>query len=193
MSSRLRGPERRQQLLDVALEVFGVGGYAEASMSEIARAAGITKPVVYQHFASKRALFIEVLDECGRRLGATMDKAAANAAGPREQVELGLSSFVQFFEDNPAAFRTMFSDAIRSDPEFSERVNQIEMMLANGIADLIDVPDLTSADRAVLAHGIVGLAEGACRYWIKADTELSAERVGKLLADLTWAGLRTKR
>lgn len=193
MSGRLRGPERRQQLLEVALEVFGIGGYSEASVSHIAKAAGITKPVVYQHFASKRALFIEVLDECGRRLEANIDKATANASGPRSQVEMGLSSFVQFFADNPAAFRTMFSDANRSDPEFSARVHQIEMVLANRIAGLIDVADLTEAERALLAHSIIGLAEGACRYWIETDSDLEAERVGKLLADLTWAGLRAKR
>lgn len=190
MNTRLPGPQRRRQLLDVALETFGVGGYAEASMADIARAAGITKPVVYQHFTSKRALFLEVLDECGRRLESEVEKATANAAGPREQVEQGFSAFVRFFDENPAMFRTMFSDANRSDPEFADRMHRTELLLADRIASLIDVEDLTEADRTMLAHSIVGMAEGACRHWMSGDAQLPAERVGQLLADLAWAGLR---
>lgn len=190
MNTRLPGPQRRRQLLDVALETFGVGGYAEASMADIARAAGITKPVVYQHFTSKRALFLEVLDECGRRLESEVEKATANAVGPREQVEQGFSAFVRFFDENPAMFRTMFSDANRSDPEFADRMHRTELLLADRIASLIDVEDLTEADRTMLAHSIVGMAEGACRHWMSGGAQLPAERVGGLLADLAWAGLR---
>ena len=190
MNTRLPGPQRRRQLLDVALETFGVCGYSEASMADIARAAGITKPVVYQHFTSKRALFLEVLDECCRRHESEVEKATANAAGPREQVEQGFSAFVRFFDENPAMFRTMFSDANRSDPEFADRMHRTELLLADRIASLIDVEDLTEADRTMLAHSIVGMAEGACRHWMSGDAQLPAERVGQLLADLAWAGLR---
>lgn len=190
MSGRLPGPERRQQLLDVALDVFGVGGYAEASMSEIARTAGITKPVVYQHFVSKRALFLEVLGECGQRLETAIEKATADAEGPRETVENGFNAFMEFFRENPAMFRTMFSDANRSDPEFAAEVHRIEMVVAERIAALIDIEGMSPSDRRLLAHGIVGLAEAACRHWMDNDTGLEAERVAELLASFTWTGLR---
>lgn len=162
-------------------------------MADIAKAAGITKPVVYQHFPSKRALFIEVLDECGLRMETAIEKATAEATTAREQVEQGFSAFVQFFSDNPAAFRTMFTDVNRSDPEFADHMHRIEMVLADRIAALIDIDDLTAADRRTLAHGIVGMAEGACRHWLAADEHVPAERIGSLLADLTWAGLRGSR
>lgn len=162
-------------------------------MAEIARAAGITKPVVYQHFVSKRELFLEVLDECGRRLEDAIDKATANAEGPREQVEQGYGAFVQFFSDNPAMFRTMFSDANRSDAEFASEVHRIEMVVAERIAALITIDGLSENDRRLLAHGIVGLAEGACRHWMDGTSGLEPERVGQLLAELTWAGLRGTR
>ena len=114
--SRLRGPQRHQQVLDEALETFGVVGYAEASMADMANVAGITKPLVSQHFASKRALFIEVLDECGRPMKTSIEKATADAATAREQVEEGFSAFVRFFSDNPAAFRAMFTEVNRRTP-----------------------------------------------------------------------------
>ena len=190
VNQRLPGPERRQQLLDVAMETFGRGGYAEASMAEIAAAAGITKPVVYQHFVSKRALFLEVLRECGRRMEIQIEKATSGADSPRQIVEQGFHGFISFFESHPETFRILFSDANRSDPEFSQEVHRVEMVVAERIASLIDIPNLSAADRRLLAVGIVGQAESAVRHWMSDDTDLSADRVSALLAELTWAGLR---
>ncbi|MEM7285382.1 MAG: TetR/AcrR family transcriptional regulator [Actinomycetota bacterium] len=190
MNQRLPGPERRQQLLDVALETFGRGGYAEASMADIASAAGITKPVVYQHFASKRALFLEVLRECGRRMERQIEMATSHADTPRQLVEHGFQGFISFFESHPETFRILFSDANRSDPEFAKEVNRVEMVVAERIASLIDIPNLSEADRRLLAVGIVGQAESAVRLWMSGETGLTADRVAALLAELTWAGLR---
>lgn len=187
---RLPGPERRKQLLDVALDVFGVGGYSEASMSDIAAAAGVTKPVVYQHFPSKRALFLEVLDECGRSMQTAVEKATSNAGSGREQVEQGFRAFVGFFEERPAAFRVLFSDVSRSDPEFAAKGRAVELAVAERITDLITVENLSAPERSVLAHGIVGLAEGACRHWMDHETAIDTERVSRLLANLAWSGLR---
>ncbi len=193
MSSRLPGPERRQLVLDAALQTFGVGGYTAASMAEIARAAGVTKPVVYQHFASKRALFLEVLHDCGRQMTEQIEKATIDAGGPREQVAQGFAAFVRFFDDNPAMFRTMFSDANRSDPEFAAELHRIELGVAERIAALIDIDGLPDAERRMMAHGIVGLAEAACRHWMSGTSGLSAERTAEVLSELTWAGLRGSR
>ncbi len=190
MSQRLPGPERRQQLLGVAMETFGRGGYAQASMAEIAAAAGITKPVVYQHFPSKRALFLEVLRECGHSLELQIEKSTAAASSPRELVEHGFQGFISFFEEHPETFRILFSDANRSDPEFAEEVHRVELVVAERIASLIDIPNLTDAERRLLAVGIVGLGESAARLWMSGESGLSADRVAALLAELTWAGLR---
>lgn len=193
MNARLSGPERRQQILDRALEAFGVGGYDAASMSTIAAAAGITKPVVYQHFLSKRALFLEVLSDCGQGMVDAVEKATAEATGPREQVACGFAAFVGYFRDRPEAFRVLFSEANRSDPEFAAEVHRVEMAVADRIAALITDGDLSSEDRRVVAHGIVGMAERACRYWMDEATSLDADRLADLLTRLTWAGMRGHR
>ena len=65
---------RREQLLQVALQTFAANGYHETSMNEVAEAAGVTKPVLYQHFASKKALYNELVDEIGARLSAAIDR-----------------------------------------------------------------------------------------------------------------------
>ena len=72
MSSRLSASARRQQLLDVALATFARNGYHETSMNDIADAAGVTKPVLYQHFESKRELYQALLDDVGERMVAAI-------------------------------------------------------------------------------------------------------------------------
>ena len=68
MSTRLPAAERREQLLDVAMTAFAANGYHGTSMNDVAKAAGITKPVLYQHFASKRDLYVELVDDVADRL-----------------------------------------------------------------------------------------------------------------------------
>src|SRR5689334_10531993 len=75
---RLPAPQRRRQLLDVALDRFAAGGFERTSMDDIASGAGVTKPVLYQHFASKRALYLELLDDVGSRLLETIAEATAH-------------------------------------------------------------------------------------------------------------------
>ena len=75
MSSRLSASARRQQLLDVALTTFARNGYHETSMNDIADAAGVTKPVLYQHFESKRELYQALLDDVGERMVAAITAA----------------------------------------------------------------------------------------------------------------------
>ena len=93
VTTRLPAAERRGQLLDVALDVFGTAGFHHASMNDIAEAAGVTKPVLYQHFPSKRALYLELLRDVGGRLRDEVGKAVATADGPRQQVEAGFAAY----------------------------------------------------------------------------------------------------
>ncbi|HLK43031.1 MAG TPA: helix-turn-helix domain-containing protein, partial [Thermoleophilia bacterium] len=85
MVVRLPAARRRRQLLEVALEVFARQGFHGTSMDEVAEAAGVTKPVLYQHFRSKRLLYLELLDDVGNQLLEEITKAVASAASPRQQ------------------------------------------------------------------------------------------------------------
>ena len=108
-TTRLPAARRRQQLLDVALEVFAERGFHPTSMNDLAEAAGVTKPVLYQHFGSKRELYLELLEDVGTRLRDAIGKATSEAAGPREQVEQGFRAYFRFVADHqrrlPGALR----------------------------------------------------------------------------------------
>src|SRR4051794_29771182 len=114
---RLPAVRRRRQLLDVALEVFAQRGFHGASMAEVAKAAGVTKPVLYQHFGSKRDLYLQLLDDVGQRLLEEVQKATASAGGPRQQVASGFVAYFQFVADHESAFRLLFGgDGREADP-----------------------------------------------------------------------------
>jgi AcrR family transcriptional regulator len=185
-SPRLPAARRRRQLLDVALERFAAGGFHATSMEDIADAAGVTKPVLYQHFRSKRQLYLELLDDVGSRLMEAIAKATAGADGPRRQVEAGFAAYVGFMTDQPQAFPLLFGSGARRDAEFADAVRRVEASIADAVAAMIDA-DIDADHRRDLAAAIVGMAEGVFRQATPSvDPDLLAARI----AELAWGGLR---
>ena len=158
-------------------------------MNDVAEAAGVTKPVLYQHFASKRKLFVELLEDVGSRLGVLIADATASADAPREKVERGFSAYFRWIDGNRAAFSLLFRGSVRLDAEFADAVHHVESFLAESIATLIEA-DLDDEHRRTIAHGIVGLAEGTGRHWIDDELDLDPDILGRQVADLAYAGLR---
>ena len=115
MSSRLPADQRRRQLLEIACRVFADTGFHASAMDDIAHAAGVTKPVLYQHFASKRALFTEVLNDVGGQLLTSLGTATAEATTGRDRVQAGFAAYFTFVTENEAAFRVLFGAAARND------------------------------------------------------------------------------
>ena len=118
-TTRLPAAERRRQLLDVALGVFAREGYHAASMNDVAEAAGVTKPVLYQHFESKRELYLELLRDVGGRLEQAIAEATAHAGGPRQKVEDGLRAYFRFVADQREAFQLLFTGGSRADADLA--------------------------------------------------------------------------
>ena len=187
---RLPAAERRQQLLDSAVGVFARNGYHNTSMNDVAEAAGVTKPVLYQHFESKRELFRELLGEIGDQLRDTIAKATAEAGGPRQQIELGFRAYFAFVDDHNDAFRVMFGAGTRRDEEFASEARKVEASVAELVADLIEIPALDPQHRLLLANGIVGLAESSCRYWLQFEVDIDPDELASQVSQLAWAGLR---
>ena len=113
MSGRLPAAERRDQLLAVALDVFASQGFHATSMNDIAAAAGVTKPVLYQHFPSKRGLYLELLRDVGDRLMAAIGKATAEAGSAHMQVERGFQAYFHFVAEERTSFVFLFGSGAR--------------------------------------------------------------------------------
>jgi AcrR family transcriptional regulator len=187
---RLPAPRRRHQLLDVARELFAAGGFHATSMDDVAEAAGVTKPVLYQHFPSKRALYRELLEDVGRRLLAEITAAAAPADNGRERVQNGMAAYFRFVTDNQPAFRLLFGASVRNDAEFAEVASRVLEHLAEAVAEMLDV-DLPAEQKAVLAHAVIGMAEAVGRRALRDEaTEGDPELLAHWTAELVWYGLR---
>ena len=189
-ATRLPAPERRRQLLDTALRVFAREGYHAASMNDVAEAAGVTKPVLYQHFESKRELYLELLSAVGGRLEGAIAAATDDAGGPRQQVEAGLRAYFRFVADEREAFLLLFAGGARADEEFVAVGRKVEASIARFVAEIIAVEGLDDAQRTLLAHGVVGAAEGASRLWLTHPDAIDPAALADQVAALVWAGLR---
>jgi AcrR family transcriptional regulator len=192
-ANRLPAEQRRRQLLDVACGVFAARGFHATAMDDIATAAGVTKPVLYQHFPSKRALFLELLDDLGKRLLDELGEATRAVNTGRERVDAGFAAYFRFVTGDEAAFRVLFGASARNDPDFAVVVERILDETADAISQLIEI-DATPEHRRVLAHALIGVAEATSRDAITEDgTDLDGTRLAHWVSELVWFGLRGVR
>jgi AcrR family transcriptional regulator len=207
---RLPAARRRHQLLDVALDLFGTRGFHATSMEDIAERAGVTKPVLYQHFPSKGELYLLLIESVGGELLEAVTAAATAERLPYHRVLAGFGAYFRFVEERTTAFRLLFGGGAREADGAAETVRRVEASIAATIAELIDV-DLDADHRDLLGFAIVGLAEVSSRQWVRRAEAAEAaaaptgpaggDHPGRLdpaegdllahrLADLVWAGLR---
>jgi len=189
MSIRLPASARREQILDVAVQVFARHGFHSTSMNDVADAAGVTKPVLYQHFDSKQDLYLALLDEVGNRLRNAITKATASATNGRTQTELGFHAYFRWVAEDHDAFLLLFGSRASRDEESTMAIRRITAETAQAIAPLIAV-DIDPDHRRTLAQGLVGLAEGVSRHLVERGEAFDPDVLGQQVADLAWAGLR---
>jgi AcrR family transcriptional regulator len=192
-ATRLPADERRQQLLAVACDLFARSGFHETSMDDIAEGAGVTKPVLYQHFPSKRALYLELLEDTGRRLLDRLGEATARVTSGRARVEEGFRAYFDFAVGDRSSFRLLFGASIRSDAEFARTVDGILESAADTISTLIDLPT-SEQRRRVIAYALVGMGESVGRHAVgETDPPVDGDELAAWIAELAWFGLRGVR
>jgi AcrR family transcriptional regulator len=160
---RLSASQRRRQLLDVALRLFATRGYTATTMDDIAEAAGVTKPLLYQHFDSKRALYVELVHTVATTMRKAIEAATSEATSPRQQVEGGFRAYFDLVVSEAHAFRLLFGPTGPEDQETADMLRHVEDQMAEAVASLIDA-GLDDDHRRLLAYAVVGMAEGASRY-----------------------------
>jgi AcrR family transcriptional regulator len=186
---RLRAAERRAQLLGVARRLFARDGYRGASMESIAEAAGVTKPVLYQHFSSKRALYSALLASDLGRLTEELEAAFSQEGGNAERLRHGFGAYVDFVDRHEDAFRLLFTEALAFDADFQQRVADFRRWVAGRVATIIAAEaGLPPARSRALAAAIVAMAEGAAGWWLDEDRPLAAGELADELAGVAWKG-----
>lgn len=187
---RLPRGQRRQQLLAAALEVFVQTGFHTASMDEIATKAGVTKPVLYQHFGSKRDLYLAVLDSGARDFLETMQIALESTRDNQDRVQATIAAYLDFITREDAAYRLVFESDLVNAPDVGERVRRVDEISANMISRIIaEDTGLLPDEATLLAYGLMGLAQTAAQHFLTTPEHLDLDSAAKLLAALAWRGI----
>jgi AcrR family transcriptional regulator len=186
---RLPAAERRAQLLEIACRLFAHDGYTGASMEAIAEAAGVTKPVLYQHFPSKHALYTDLLTIELGRLETAFEDAIEHAEDNAARLRQGFGAYVDFVAVHEDAFRVLFTSSLGREDAFRERVARFRDWIAGRITAIIQAEAGLPETRArALAAAMVGMAEGAATWWLAESRPLPAADLADELAGLAWKG-----
>ena len=187
---RLPRPERRAQLLDAAQEVFVAAGYHAAAMDDIAERAGVSKPVLYQHFPSKLELYVALLDGHVDALVTDVRSAIDSTTDNRERVHRCTAAYVGFVARDGAAYRLVFESDLRNDPDVRAIVDRGTGVCVDAIAEVIAADTGADPERALLlASGLTGLAETSARWWLPRKGTVSRDEAVGLMSALAWRGI----
>ncbi|MGH2726766.1 MAG: TetR/AcrR family transcriptional regulator [Actinomycetota bacterium] len=188
---RMRGPDRREQILATARRRFARTGYENTSLDDIAAAAGITKPVLYRHFAGKSDLYLAVLDEHLAELIRRLWVALSAAPEPQDRLRDGLKAYFQFVEERADGFRMLVEAGARNDPDTQARLGTAWDTLADGIArtvgDLLRGAGLDPAGAPIYARALIGMTQSVADWWLRTKRVPRENLVDYLLA-LAWRG-----
>ena len=190
-SARLPRDQRRAQLLDAANEVFTTRGYHAAAMDEIAAAAGISKPVLYQHFDSKLDLYLALLDRACDALVAVVQGALRSTDENADRTVAVIGSFYDFVSSASGEFRFVFESDLTGDGRVQERLWQVNNDVADAIAAVIVEDTRLPGEQAkLLAISLVGLAQVGARYWVSdRSAAFDLEQAKQLVSTLAWRGI----
>ena len=188
--TRLPRPARRRQLLGAAQEVFVAQGYHAAAMDEIAERAGVSKPVLYQHFPGKLELYLALLDESVDELAGLVRDALSSTTDNKQRVPATFRAFFDFVGGTGEAFRLVFESDLSNEPEVRARLNRTTRAVADMISQFIREDAGLSDDEAhLLGMALVGMAQVSARYWLSTDRAIPKEAAEQLLARLAWRGI----
>lgn len=187
---RLPRDERRAQLLSAALEVFTSAGYHSAAMDEIAERAGVSKPVLYQHFPSKLDLYLAVLDTHIDSLVFAIQKAIQSTPDNSERVQATIGAYFDFIEAEGEAFRLLFESDMNVEPAVRERLNRMTYDCAAAVSAVISLDTGLPQEAAMLLGvGLIGSAQITARHWLERDSKLSRQQAQSLVTNIIWRGI----
>jgi len=190
-STRLPRLARRAQLLGAAQEVFVAQGYHAAAMDDIAERAGVSKPVLYQHFPGKLDLYLALLDQHADALVAKVREALESTSENKMRVEATVAAYFEFVDGEGEAFRLVFESDLTNVEAVRARMERTTQECAQAIAEVIREDAGLSSDEAhLLAVGLAGMAQVGARYWLAADGSIPRDAAARLLASLSWRGIR---
>lgn len=189
---RLPRSTRRKQLLAAAQRVFVARGYHATAMDDIAECAGVSKPVLYQHFPGKLDLYLALLDTHCDALAAKVHLAMGVTTENEERINGAIRAYFEFVDHEGEAFRLVFESDLRNEGAVRQRVERMERECVSCVTHAIVADTGVTPDAAeFLASGLVGAASSAARFWLARGRPIPLAEAARLVATLAWRGIGT--
>lgn len=191
---RLRGAERRARVEEAALVSFAHRGYDATSYGEIAAAAGVTRTVLYDHFPTKRALFLHVLATQHALMMSAIASGITSEGGPRDRVRATIAAYLEFTRAHPATRRLLLDPVPSGDPELDQVVRGYLDARAEAISTLLSADlaragvDLASTSLPVIVAVVSGASDGLAQWWAL-HPKVALDEVVDAAVRLLWNGL----
>ena len=187
---RLPRPARRRQLLGAAQEIFVAQGYHAAAMDDIADRAGVSKPVLYQHFPGKLELYLALLDESAEELVAIVREALSSTTDNKQRVPATFRAFFDYVGTSGEAFRLVFESDLSNEPAVRARLERAMRECAEMVSQFIrEDAGVGDAEARLLGMALVGMAQVSSRYWLSTDRAIGKDAAEDLLSRLAWRGI----
>ncbi|HEX2030257.1 MAG TPA: TetR/AcrR family transcriptional regulator [Actinomycetota bacterium] len=188
---RMRAPERREQLLQVARTVFARRGFHTVTMEDVASEAGVTKPILYDHFPSKRDLYRGLLEADLAALKERIELALERSTGNRERIRASFQAYFDFVDEEGEGFRLLMQEAAGAERDFREMVARFRDDVLAEVTEVIVRESRGNLDRREaedVALGLIGMAETVAQHEPGRSKEERARTVDTLVR-LAWRGI----
>lgn len=189
---KLSAAQRRAQLIEVGRKAFAEKGYEATSVEEIASRAGVSKPIVYQHFGGKEGLYAVVVDREMTHVVTVISEAIASGT-PRERVEKSALAFLTYVQDNPDGFAVLSHDAPVASARggLSSLINDLAERVEHVLVDTFSQAGYDPKFAPIYANALVGMVSFVGQWWTETDTpKPPVEVVAAHLSAMGWVGLR---
>jgi len=173
-----------------ARDVFAAHGYHAAAMDDIAERAGVSKPVLYQHFPGKLELYRALLTTYADELVDRVQQAIGGTTDNQERIDAAVAAYFDFVAGEGQAYRLIFESDLRGEPEAAAVVETALTRCIDIVAEAVTTDAGLDTPRArMLAVGLVGLSQVAAQYWLDSDQAVPRDEAVALMSSLAWRGL----
>jgi AcrR family transcriptional regulator len=189
---RMPAPARRERIVAAALEEFAAGGYAATSMGAIAERAGITRAVLYDHFDSKQALYLALLEERNAAFLSHVGARITGSGGPRERMRETIDTVFAFAESEPASWRLLFAGDVSGEGKPARARRQVHAQLVGAVAALLaadaEAAGIEPAAREAMVEMLIAALRGAVE-WRAQNPAVERDLLVDAAMELLWRGL----
>jgi AcrR family transcriptional regulator len=159
-------------------------------MDEIADRAGVSKPVLYQHFPGKLDLYLALLDHHRGLLEEAVRTALASTTDNKQRVLACVEAYFEFVSRQGAPFRLLFESDLTNEPAVAERIEGVALTCGEALAQVIAADtDLSDADAHLLGMALTGMAQVAARHWLSRGDQVPREEAARVIGQLAWRGI----